>query len=494
MSSIHGLVLMVATSSPPPPPRQSATQLRVMRSWSTRAAAASAAATPTLHALLAPGGKVRGVLAECCPSLASLSAAELAARLRLEIASAEMTHNFAHFNAPSSWENDVSLPTLANASYFYNLNELAFLGLANNRSAGIPAGAETALMGFPPFTGGSTTSPSPATFDEASQRPVYALLNLLALDGADAFFGDVGFIFRNSWVRNATLFFPTDTGNFEAYNSTPPPRPRGHCSYPVSLDIDAAWPSRVPGIAGHLDHILVALEQLYSGANRCEEAGFASPLANILKRLFGRGGPVATPLSSHESFLFIEADIAASPSFNVATPAAGYSAVKHVVASFRLVGTEWGDQLRELATRLRVPLLWALGTLGADGGNASRAVTSPSVRLVDAVVCSAPRVEMNWNFSGRCASSTAGGAALAALWSTARAVNDSARTPAMLREWWSELARKSAGLLVDGPLRPLKCEDEDACFGSVACSAGVGSGAASECCACVDAKGREIGA
>ena len=79
-------------------------------------------------------------------------------------------------------------------SYFYNLNELEWLHLANNKSAGIPSGVETRLMGFPAFTGGTPARPAPASFVEAAARPVYALLNLLAIDGLNPFFGDVGVV------------------------------------------------------------------------------------------------------------------------------------------------------------------------------------------------------------------------------------------------------------------------------------------------------------
>lgn len=345
---VAGAASLVAPAAPAPlPPRQSAVQAGVVASAAGKAEAASAAATPALLALLAPGGKVWTLLGDCCPTLASLSAAELASTLRAEAAAAELTHNFAHYNSPKRWENDVDLLTLNNASYFYNLNELGYLHLANGKGAGIPAGAETQLMGFPPFTGNGG---QPADFDEASQRPVYGLLNLLAIDGAMPFFGDVGFVFRNSQVRNASLFFPTDTGNWAQYNNSA--RAAGHCGFPYSLDLES-WPSRVPGVMGHIDHILLAHEQSFSGPNRCPEAAFASPLALILRRLFGREGTAATLLSTDATFLFIEVDIAASLRFP--------DAVKHVVASWALVGSSWGEKLRALCIKHGWPLLWALG-------------------------------------------------------------------------------------------------------------------------------------
>ena len=55
-------------------------------------------------------------MGDCCPSLSGLSATELAQLLREEAAYAELTHNFAHFNNISMWENDVDLLTLADAT------------------------------------------------------------------------------------------------------------------------------------------------------------------------------------------------------------------------------------------------------------------------------------------------------------------------------------------------------------------------------------------
>ena len=445
------------------PPRQSALQAAVLAGWRDKAIAASRAATPELLHLLQPGGKVQRLLGDCCPSLVGLSASELASIIRAEASAAELTHNFAHFNSPSRWENDVDLLTLANASYFYNLDELAWLHLARGQGAGIPAGAETTLMHFPPFSGGTPTRPLPASFDEASQRPVYGLLNLLAIDNANPLFGDVGFVFRNTWVRNSTLFFPTDTGNWVTCNAS---HPSDHCGFPNSLDL-SAWPSRTPGISGHLDHILVAFERSFSGRNRCSEPAFVSPLALVLRRLFGRDGAASTMLSSHSMFMFIEADIVASPHF----PAS----VSHVVAGFHLVGTLWGDRLRALCAKNGWPLMWALGPNDASNGNASLEVVVPSQRLIDSVVCRAPATSMARNISSRCDTK-----AFDKLWQQASRVNITARSPRTLSSWWQELVDNNTGIVVSGPVRHGQCAAES-CFGIVACPR---ASKQQWCCAC----------
>lgn len=459
---------IAAVAASPRPPRQSEVQAQVYRAAALNARLASAAATPRLLELLAPSGAVRMALGSCCPSLDSLSAAALATVLRAEVSAAEITHSFHHDNDRVDWENDVSVATLRNATYFYNLNELSYLGLANNASAGIPATAETILMGFPPFTGGNASHPAPASFAEASQRPVYALLNLLAVDDANAGFGDVSVVFRNSWVRNATLFFPSDTGNWAAFNTSD--RAPGHCSFPISMNL-SAWPSRAPGVSNHLDHILVGVEDVFGGTNRCADPAFASPIANVLRRLFGAGGAAATKLSAHAVFAFIEADIAAAPFLSPPSARGGGgkrapNAVKVVVGGFALFGTAAGDALRALARQQGWPLLWALGANSAAQGNDSLPVTMPSARLIDAGVCAAPELAMQTNLTALCTGPAAD--VLVAAWNVAAVVAAADRTPPLLAHWWRSLTAGSASLVVSGPLRPGHCTDAERCFGATA--------------------------
>eukprot|EP01052_Picozoa_sp_SAG31_P030007 SAG31_NODE_3039_length_4757_cov_2.892228_1_plen_190_part_00 len=85
-----------------------------------QARAASAAATPQLLARL-DSPWFRHGLRECCPVAAKLTAQSLLARLEAEFLTAELTHNFNPVNSPATWENDVSVATLQNASHFYNL-------------------------------------------------------------------------------------------------------------------------------------------------------------------------------------------------------------------------------------------------------------------------------------------------------------------------------------------------------------------------------------
>lgn len=76
----------------------------------------------------------------------------------------------------------------------------------------VPAGleaVETGLYGFPKFK----VRGAPQNFQEASNRVVYAAVNLQRLDtGSSGLFGGIGMVFRPSYIRNMTQLAPTDTG------------------------------------------------------------------------------------------------------------------------------------------------------------------------------------------------------------------------------------------------------------------------------------------
>ena len=111
------------------PSRQTPEQAALIARIEQEAAVSSAAAAPALLALL-DSDAFRRDLRGCCSSLAALGAQALLDLLSAEVQHAELTHNFNAVNGPKAWENDVSVATLANATYFFNLWELAYLGLA----------------------------------------------------------------------------------------------------------------------------------------------------------------------------------------------------------------------------------------------------------------------------------------------------------------------------------------------------------------------------
>jgi hypothetical protein len=173
-------------------------QRRILRELEPRAAAASAAATPAVLALL--GGAVfQAGLSACCPTLAGERPAALLALLEAEVAAAELTHNFNPVNDPAAWENDVSVAALGNASHFYNLWELAYLGLARKQVSVDDKDGEVNLLGFPRFTGKGGARPG--SLGEAAQRPVYTTVAMLGSALGNPTFGGVAAVFSNRYAR-----------------------------------------------------------------------------------------------------------------------------------------------------------------------------------------------------------------------------------------------------------------------------------------------------
>ena len=160
------VVTVVAGAASQIPPKQTNTQKQLIARIDAAAAEASRAAVPALLSVLEAPEFTAG-LAKCCSRLVGKSGTELLSLLTAEVKAAELTHNFHAVNNKAAWENDVSIATLTNATYFYNLWQLAYLKLSR---PGVQVGqndVEHTLLGFPDFTGANGM---PASFAEASER------------------------------------------------------------------------------------------------------------------------------------------------------------------------------------------------------------------------------------------------------------------------------------------------------------------------------------
>jgi hypothetical protein len=168
------------------PPMQSQFQKDLVARVNTQAEAASAAARPGLLALLGEAD-FQQTLRKCCPQIAHESPEQLMNRLRAEVMAAELTHNF-NANRTGSWEGDIDLDQLEQAEYFYNLWTLQYLNLVPVTRQVEEDVAEVYLMGFRPFSNASAVGNStPATYVDATDRPLYTTSNLLHIDtGAPA--------------------------------------------------------------------------------------------------------------------------------------------------------------------------------------------------------------------------------------------------------------------------------------------------------------------
>ena len=232
------LSLQVAPAVSQLPPRQSESQRSLIAGLQATAAAASDAARPKLLQLLG-SQTFRAGLSKCCPSIAQLEPVRLLALLDRQFAAAELTHNFSPVN--DDWENDVSVATLSNSSYFYNLWEISFLGIGK---PGVQVGGndvEHTLLGFADFVADGGKAPS--SFAEAAARPVYTTVALLNAGLGNPTFGGISAVFSNGYVSNMSLLAPADTGNWEsACNTSHAPLP-GQCHFPYPLEC-SAWEGR----------------------------------------------------------------------------------------------------------------------------------------------------------------------------------------------------------------------------------------------------------
>ena len=116
---------------PPPPlpqsPRQTPTQIRLIEHVDEKAKKASEKAKPQILVWL----DSPGFLAEldgCCDDIKAMSANQRLDWIDLELAAAEMVHNFGTQDGQSGPQSDETIKLGVNASFFYNLWEIALLG------------------------------------------------------------------------------------------------------------------------------------------------------------------------------------------------------------------------------------------------------------------------------------------------------------------------------------------------------------------------------
>jgi hypothetical protein len=122
----------------PTPPRQTPFQLSHITEVQHKAVTASAAARPSLLALLG-GGDFLVALGGCCAGLRGMSPAERLAWFDQESKVVEMVHNFGR--GLGALEGDESITVGANSTYFHNLWEIELLA-AELPQGGSPGGGQ----------------------------------------------------------------------------------------------------------------------------------------------------------------------------------------------------------------------------------------------------------------------------------------------------------------------------------------------------------------
>lgn len=111
----------------PPQPLQTPTQIKLIAAVDEKAKKASEKAKPQILAWL----DSLGFLAEldgCCADIKAMSAKQRLEWIDAELAAAEMVHNFGTQDGQSGPQSDETIKLGMNASFFYNLWEIALIG------------------------------------------------------------------------------------------------------------------------------------------------------------------------------------------------------------------------------------------------------------------------------------------------------------------------------------------------------------------------------
>ena len=278
-------------------------QLNLVQKTNERAIVASAAAhAPLLERWNEPS--TLEAIRKVCPSLRTANVGQILDRFYEEIRVVELTHNFA-FNShgPKAYFEDVSIESLQNASYVYNLWELVQLGFQPQGTKRAEDFAEVVIMQFPPFPGGKPPgNGTPTTYMQSAQRPIYTLMNLLHLDVGNFVFGDVAIVFNRTYVDPLSLVAPSDTGNFvyrcllgqEKSRSN-----RGSCHFPYPVNC-RNWPNytilgTLSNITATMDHIILVNDALWSSLPGCPDTDTANVVRNFQRICYHEHPPVDQP-------------------------------------------------------------------------------------------------------------------------------------------------------------------------------------------------------
>jgi hypothetical protein len=407
------VLLLASAAGTARPPMMTPYQQVLVGRIAARAANASAAATPALLEALGQA-RLRGNLSRCCPTVASLSAPELLARLEAEVRASEVVHAFEASTAhPSQAGCDVDLALLRNATHLPNLWELIYDGERAVRPletwGGGPAdAAETGLFGFRTF------SPSVATaFDdirlptlrsEAAERPVYTAMNIRKVDAGIPMFGPISLVLNPAIVRPMAVLAPCDTGWYETScnitwqklycgtyakdgagcnvtrhggatalpggcviaepggcvpaNGSSGQKPPSQNFWSGSVwsspvDCSGSWLQfdRAPGTYAHFRHLLLSGATFWGGKRG--EHGVSEYLARLLVRLFGDLGGNGTLVDSGDEFQYFEAETVGTLRFP--------ESVKLVLGSFDdLFGSALGYELQTWCREQGWLLAWAV--------------------------------------------------------------------------------------------------------------------------------------
>eukprot|EP00041_Stephanoeca_diplocostata_P015596 m.298601 g.298601 ORF g.298601 m.298601 type:complete len:520 (+) comp20092_c0_seq2:141-1700(+) len=446
---------------------------------------------------------VQSALGRIAPELTALKPEELWNRYKKQVEVTEILHGFPAANNPTQNNAlDLDIDIALNASWFYNQWQLPILYRAREFTSYwsliaylAPAAAtEVGTWKLNAFTGdipGPTNTRGmwpggyPASLPEASDRAVYAVFNQHRLDFPVRLWGNVGFVFRNEYVKNLTILMPVDTGDVTCGcnttftrdfcktwtnesackkfwychwvngTTTEPYAPNGglcrggekadggatvhNCSLDATggtVYLNGTWPA---GTMDHHAHLL----QKYGNWYGSSIAG--DRVAELLARMVL---PWETaPNVTHRHFdYYYEADMLGNPRIP--------DSVKFIVASVpELFGTDLGDKVKTLCRKWGWALIWSRSTRANP--ETSISITSKN-RILD------PTVEPQaTNASGVGAHSTA----FTDAWAKAVRARAAGDMWVITTLWDSLCAAVEQDLWVQ-PLRADACDNVAQCIGT----------------------------
>lgn len=352
---------------PRPAEGSTETQLATVFAATGLAAAASSEARSSVITLF-ESRDVREGLEEYCPSVATLSGPELAERWESELRTVEVVSNFAtKQTGPSNAGDVMSLEMINDATYWANEWQVLFEdGAENCTGYDIGNRAETLLYGFQNF---STGTCFPGTFLEATERPLYTMLNTQRVDVGNPSFGDIAVVWsRNFATPDATIVSPYDTGIWEFECDIP-----GNVHWIPDGNCETGGPPTAPfGTLASFFHLIPQSVAFYN---------YTSWLVNHACRLLSTA-PWGTELELDRNNLlqYWEAVVAKAPYFE-------HHNVRFLVASFAsLFGDDDnGADLRSICRKHKWILVWGFGDIETSADPALDAPVKRSLngRLLD---------------------------------------------------------------------------------------------------------------
>eukprot|EP01060_Flectonema_neradi_P031936 TRINITY_DN4974_c0_g1_i1.p1 TRINITY_DN4974_c0_g1~~TRINITY_DN4974_c0_g1_i1.p1 ORF type:complete len:472 (+),score=113.05 TRINITY_DN4974_c0_g1_i1:53-1468(+) len=310
---------------------------------------------------------------------AGKSSTELYQLLKQQIEVAEIIHNWDPYARSDTHIVDITLNTSVDYPIFFTNWQLTALGLSPAAgNTGLQNAAEVMVYNLPDFT------MSPPDYTEASNRFPYGAMNIQKIATGVPKFGSISTVFNNSYIRNQTILFANDSGQFEmACNKSQPNFAN------VTLDCSKYRPVAT---FDNWEHAFVANSELENTTipqlpGVTPETHAEYNLALKLSAFLSTNYSTVPNITSSTLFTFVEA----SPFMNLEWE----NGVKMLILTYRsnLFGSAAAAVLRTWAVKQNWVLVWA-NDREANGNDTSNYKSNE--RFVDAEVLAWIRAGQNF--------------------------------------------------------------------------------------------------